>query len=136
MAFEFSPDVPSLLADLQRFMVMHGRDLPEETFEQLLPHTSNPQVSDLVFAAEALYAIKGELTKEGRDITAKLAQFCAYNGWHGMGERGYQIAAAMQRIGGYQPPPGQSWPKAEDDPEPLARFVEEQPAPAQLPPVE
>lgn len=111
-------------AALQRFMINHAVDLPEHTREHLIKLASHPSPVDrIVGSTEALYAAKDDLTKEGRDVTAQLAQFAAVHGFHGMGERGQQIAAAMNRIGGYAAPAGSEWPAAADDPAPLDRFL-------------
>lgn len=112
------------LSGLQRFIMEHAAALPVGTREQLLEFANHPSpVERIVNTAEALYAIKPDLSKEGREITAQLAQFAAIHGFHGMGERGQQIAMAMNRIGGYAAPTGISWPEPEDDPAPLDRFL-------------
>lgn len=122
---QFATDLVDLMTGLQRFMMTGAASLPEHTREALLEAAGHPSPVDrVVNSAEALYAAKGDLDKEGRDTAARLAQFAAVNGWHGMGARGLQIAQAMQRIGGYAAPEGTSWPAAEDDPEPLERFLE------------
>lgn len=113
-------------AVLQRFLIGHAGDLPEHTREHLITLASHPSPVDrIVGAAEALYAVKADLSKEGREVTAQLAQFAAVHGFHGMGQRGQKIAAAMNRIGGYVAPTGMEWPSAADDPEPLAQYVPE-----------
>ena len=113
-------------AVLQRFLIGHAGDLPEHTREHLITLASHPSPVDrIVGAAEALYAVKADLSKEGREVTAQLAQFAAVHGFHGMGERGQLIAAAMNRIGGYAAPAGSEWPAAADDPAPLDRFLAE-----------
>lgn len=128
-----------LMTNLMRFVMSHGSDLPEHTREALVAASGHPSPVDrIVNSAEALFAAKAALGAEGREITAQLAQFAATNGWHGMAERGIAIAGAMNRIGGFKAPAGTSWPEAKDDPEPLARFLEEPaepevPAPAQAP---
>lgn len=135
---EFAPDLVTLHTNLQRYMMMGAAGLPEHTREALLEAAGHPSPVDrVVNSAEALYAVKGDLDADGRVMAAQLAQFAAMNGWHGMSERGLQIAQAMQRIGGYQAPAGTSWPAAEDDPEPVGRFLEappEEPAPPAPPP--
>lgn len=122
---EFAPDLVSLHTNLQRFMMTSAAGLPEHTREALLEAAGHPSPVDrVVNSAEALYAAKSDLDADGRVIAAQLAQFAAMNGWHGMSERGLKIAQAMQRIGGYAAPPGSTWPSAEDDPEPLERFLD------------
>lgn len=117
---------PDALTRLQRFILDHAAGLPEATREQLLQFANHPSpVYRIVNTAEALYAIKGELTAPGRAITAQLAQFAAIGGFFGMAERGQKIALAMNRIGGFAPPAGLQWPPAADDPPPLAEFVGE-----------
>lgn len=125
MAIEFPSDIPAISKQLLDFMMQHGGELPAHTRATLLEYGQHPSpVERIVNSAEALYAVKGELGKEGRDMGAKLAQFAAGFGWHGMSERGIAMSAALQRIGGYSPPPGTSWPDAESDPAPLERFLE------------
>lgn len=130
MPLEFPNDLVALSKSLQRFMMTHAAALPEHAREALIEFAGYPSPVDrIVNSAEALYAVKADLDKEGRDLCAQLARFAAVNGWHGMGQRGTAIADAMQRIGGYDAPPGTSWPPAEDDPAPLERFM----APAEEP---
>jgi len=122
---QFATDLVDLSTKLQTFIMRHAASLPEFTRNKLLEAGLHPSPVDrIVNAAEALYAVKSDLSAEGRVMCAQLAQFAAVNGWHGMGERGLKIAQAMQRIGGYNAPAGSAWPKAEDDPEPIAQMVE------------
>lgn len=115
---------PDLLSNLSRFLMENASSLPERTREQVVASIGHPSpVVRIVDTAEALYAAKTELTKEGRDIAAQLAQFAAVNGFHGMSERGQQIAQAMNRMGGYKAPAGVTWPAADQDPAPLERFA-------------
>ena len=124
MALQFVTDLSALTAALQRYMMVSGASLPEHAREALIEFAGHPSPVDrIVNSAEALYAIKADLDSAGADLTAQLAQFAAVNGWHGMGQRGMEISAAMQRINGYEPPAGTSWPAAAFDPEPLAKFL-------------
>lgn len=121
---QFATDLVDLSTKLQTFIMLHAASLPEFTRDKLLEAGLHPSPVDrVVNAAEALYAVKSDLSAEGRVMCAQLAQFAAVNGWHGMGDRGLKIAQAMQRIGGYNAPAGAAWPKAEDDPEPVAQMV-------------
>lgn len=121
---EFATDLVDLTTKMQRFMMTKASELPEFTLEKVLEFSGHPSPVDrIVNTAEALYAVKGQLSAEGRVMTAQLAQFAAVNGWHGMSERGLQISRAMQRIGGYQAPEGTSWPDASEDPEPLSTML-------------
>lgn len=124
MALEFAPDLPSLSTELQRFMMLEAGDLPEHARERLLEFAGHPSPVDrVVNSAEAIYAVAGEVSNGARDMGARLAQFAAVNGWHGMGERGFAMAAALQRMAGHEPPAGTTWPEPETDPEPLAHFL-------------
>lgn len=128
-----------VLTNLQRFMMLHAAALPAHTVDHLLASANHPSPVDrLVNSVEALYAAKGDLNKEGRDITGQMAQFVALNGFHGMQERGQRINQAMNRMGGYTAPAGTSWPDAADDPEPKENYLPEpetptEPAPTPAP---
>lgn len=109
---------------LQGFLINGASALPEASREQLIAaSTESSPVVRLVNATEILYAAGSDLDKAGRDTAAALAGFVASHGFHGMEERGLQISAALQRIGGYAPPAGSSWPDASEDPEPLSRYA-------------
>lgn len=120
--------VPQNIAEaqklLQSFVMQSAAALPEATRDHLISATteSSPVVR-LVNAAEALYAARSDLEKEGRDTAAAIAAFVASQGFHGMEERGLQISAALQREGGYKAPAGSEWPDRSEDPEPLPRFA-------------
>lgn len=115
---------PDLFDKLSAFLVDHAASLPEHTRNAVLANANHPSPVDrIVNTAEALYAAKGDLTKEGRVITAQLAQFAAINGFHNMGERGQKIFLAMNRMGNFAAPVGVQWPAADQDPEPLERFA-------------
>lgn len=133
----FAENLVDALTGLQRFVMLEAAALPEHTREALLEAAGHPSPVDrVVNSAEALYAAKADLSKEGRDTAARLAQFAAMNGWHGMADRGLKIAQAMQRIGGYAAPDGSAWPAADEDPAPLERFLpkDETAAPTIAPP--
>ena len=120
-----------VFSNLQKFMMFHASSLPQHTIDHLVETSNHPSPVDrLVNTAEALYAVKGDLNKDGRDVLGQMAQFAAINGFHGMQERGQQINQAMNRMGGYTAPPGTSWPDAADDPEPIERFKEPEDASA------
>lgn len=124
MALAFFSSLTDLTVALQRFTVLSGAALPEHTREQLIEFSGHPSPVDrVVNVAEALYAARDELTNEGRDMAAQLAQFAAVNGWHGMTERGAAMAAVLQRDAGHEPPPGMSWPDHADDPDALVQFL-------------
>ena len=111
-----------VLSNLQRFMMLNASSLPDPTIEHLLASANHPSPVDrIVNSVEALYAVKDDLDKAGRDITGQMAQFVALNGFHGMQERGQQINQAMNRIGGYNAPLGSEWPEA--DPACAGRFA-------------
>lgn len=122
----------AVLSNLQRFIMTKASTLPDETIEHLLESANHASPVDrLVNSLEALYAVKSELGKEGRDLCGQMAQFVAVNGFHGMQERGQRINEAMNREGGYSAPAGMEWPAREDDPAPLERYVPEGSAGAQ-----
>lgn len=124
MSLEFVNDLPALSSKLLSFMMTGAAALPDHTREALIEFAAHPSPVDrVVFSAEALFAVKDELEKDGRDIAAQLAQYAAVNGWHGMEARGVAIASALQRIGGYKAPANSAWPPASEDPEPLERFL-------------
>lgn len=122
---DFPTEMPTLLQNLQTYMMTSGSTLPDFLRSKLIEASSSPSPVDrIVRSAEALYACSADLDDAGKTICAQLASFAAMNGWHGMGldNRGGQIAQAMQRDTGEKAPMG-SWPKADSDPAPLDEFV-------------
>jgi hypothetical protein len=120
-----------IFSNLQKFMMNHASALPQHTIDHLLESSNHPSPVDrLVNTTEALYAVKGELSNEGRDLLGQMAQFAAVNGFHGMQDRGQKINQAMNRMRGFSAPAGTSWPDAADDPKPIDRFMDPEAAPA------
>ena len=131
--FQFISSLPDLLARLQRFLMTEAATLPEFIREKLMGAAIHPSpVVRLVDSCEALWAIRADLSAEGRELIAQLAQFTAMNGFHGMRERGAAMVSALCRDAGFEPSPGQQWPDADQDPAVLESMIEkaEEPVPS------
>lgn len=126
----FSSTLVELLTNLQTYLVEKAAGLPDLTRQQIMQAALHPSpVERVVTTAEALYAIKSDLDLAGQSMCAQLASFAALNGWHGMQERGLQIAGAMQREAGMTAPRGQPWPSVDVDPAPLKTLLPADTAP-------
>jgi hypothetical protein len=132
---DFADGIPELFEGIQTFMMEEGAKLPDFTKQQVLAALANPSPVDrAVQFGEAIYAAKQDVSPEARRQAARAIEYANRFGWHGLhdDQRGEKLVAAFRRLNKEKAPSGGKWPKAEDDPQPLDRFVE--PAPADAPP--
>ena len=123
--FVFVSSLPEVSAALQRFLMSEAAALPEFVRGKIAEAGLHPSpVMRVVESTEALWAVRADLSPNGRELLAQLAQFAAFNGFHDMQDRGAAMVAALCRDEGFEPMPGQQWPIAEQDPPVLESMIE------------
>lgn len=93
----FTPTYPlEVRTAAQEYLVLHGTECSLDLRQILLVAMSYPSPVDFcVNFCEIVYACP-ECPSELRELAAGAADLCAQMGWHGMEQRGAQLAAALR----------------------------------------